>query len=609
MHHPRLRISRSGTPRLRSRTQYQVVLISVLALIIAACAPSGPGGRMPTVMQALEAEDAVLEGSNLAVRDEPGTSGNKVVVATTRLSPASEGVEDAFVPFEITADGEYVLWARIKGASTDESAMYLGFDGEVERVELFHFGEYVWVAATMQELLSGEHHISIGHAEPETVIDAVVVSSRRDLTHDNLETYLMTGALPDGFPGDPSAEEPGGEAPLPGSTSKFDLVGNASFDASQLPADAQVWYRRMWKAIDDSVYDVYEWAASDDLYRYARDLHTHVQFLLHAFRVTGDLKILDEIDKIAQIMRGELHDSWRGVLVGSSSDGKDGYLNWVWRYSSGDEYVGKDTNKLDEMKTHALIANIAYALDLNRNLKSPDGIDYGAHADYWVDYLVNHFEAKWREREDEPKGFPIMIRPGTHTYYSWMKWHYYMSLLTGESGYMKEAERMAGKLREDVREVESPSGTALVWPRGVVSEGSRSGYLHPTVYARYAFHDALDFYFEGFGWWNEETIKEMARTISEWVIDPEHATGSRDWFSGDIGGDRSRGGIESSDDWNRMDYYRYEVSAYSEFAPWDSTGRIADITDRVMDKFGGSDYSRYIALPVAKLMNSMLTVN
>src|SRR5690606_39479962 len=94
------------------------------------------------------------------------------------------------------------------------------------------------------------------------------------------------------------------------------------------PADAQFRYRRLWTSIDDSVYDAYKWARSDNLYKYARDLHTHVQFLLHAFRLTGDLKLLDEIDYIAEIMRGELHDSWRDVREGSAAPGKDGYLNW-----------------------------------------------------------------------------------------------------------------------------------------------------------------------------------------------------------------------------------------------------------------------------------------
>ncbi len=616
-HDPRQGHVRFGIQRIRSLPRFQLVsIIGLVALLVSACAtPDGAASRVPTIMQAMEAEEAVIEGSVLAVRDTPGTSGGQVVVSTAAVSPANEGGEDASLPFEVSAEGEYVLWARIKGASSDESAMFLGFDGKVERVELFRFGEFVWVAASVGQLESGEHAISIAHAEPETELDALVISSRRDLTHDNLETFLMTGEMPapvmpepsDPATGGPATGEPdGGAGPkAPVGSTAYDLRGDPNFDPNDLPAEAQVWYRRLWKAIDDSVYDAYEWAASDDLYRYARDLHTHVQFLLHAFRVTGDLRLLDEVDKIVEIMRDQLHDSWRGVLSGSTAPGKDGFVNWVWRYSSGDEYVGKDTNKLDEMKTHALIASVAYALDVNRDLPSPGGVNYGAHADFWVDYLVNDFEAKWRQREGEPKGFPIMIRSGTHTYYSWMKWHYYMALLTGNDGYMREAERMAGKLHEDVKEVSTSSGTALLWPKGVLSEGSSLNYLHPTVYARYAFHDAIEFNLEGFGWWDDETLEQMARTITTWVIDPEGAEGSRDWFAGDIGGDKDRAGFPT-DGWARMNYLRYEVSSYPELVIYDDSGKIDDINQRVMDKFGDYTDPRYIAFPTAELMKAIL---
>src|SRR5690606_10309211 len=110
----------------------------------------------------------------------------------------------------------------------------------------------------------------------------------------------------------------------------------------------------------------------------------------------------------------ELADSWRGTADGTKQ--KDGYLNWVWRQNHGEAYQGKDTNQLDEIKTHAMIASVAYALELNRDLKSPGGRNYGAHADFWQDYLVNDFEAKWRDRRNKPTGFPFIMRPHTHTY-------------------------------------------------------------------------------------------------------------------------------------------------------------------------------------------------
>ncbi len=635
MQHPRRRVTRTGQAQLRLRRLTFATIVTAALLLLSACGTNvGTAGVSgPLRMEAVEAESAVVVSDALEVRDDESASGGRALAVSDGVKSAASGEEDATVAFSVPADGRYVLWARVKGASDGENAVYLGFDGALERIESPHPGEYAWTAVASTELTAGEHVVSIGAAEPGTSVDAVVVANRRDLRGDDLEAFVMEGVTPapttrteparpragasgpDGVPlagptpgGDPGAapgDGPSAGDPTPVTGRPFDLRGDPDFDVADLPAEAQIWYRRLWIAIDDSIYDVYDWARSDNLYKYARDLHTHVEFLLHAFRATGDLKLLDEIDYIVELMRGELHDSWRDVREGSAAPGTDGYLNWVWRASGADGYYGKDTHQLDEMKTHALIASVAWALEVNRDLESPGGHDYAAHADFWKDYLVNDFEAKWRERMGKPEGFPIMIRPHTHTYYSWTKWHYYMWLLTGDEAYLKEAQRMAGKLREDIVEVSTDTGPAYLWTRSVLSEGGHEDYLHPTVYARYVYHDAIDFYFEGFGWWDEDTLAAMARTFATWVIDPEHAEGSRDWFTGDIGGDHERGGIRT-DGWNRMDYYRYEASAYAEIAAWDPTGKIDEETDVVLDKVGDPAAPRYIALPTAKLIAALL---
>lgn len=604
-------VTRRSTPLARLQA---ISLIGIIALTISACAtPHGTSARIPTQMLALEAEDADITNGALTVRDEPSASQGRALVPSAEAGTASADVEAAAISFEITTAGQYVLWARLKGASLDQSAMNLGFDGALERIDLFSYGDYFWVAASVAELTPGVHRVSISNAEPETSLDAVVVSSRRDLTSAQLDNFLIRGEMPPEVPAESPSEGPDSDpsspaAPKPSGPERaiFDLRGDPDFDPANLPADAQVWYRRMWKSIDDSVYDVYEWAASDDLYKYARDLQTHVQFLLHAFRLTGDLKLLDEVDYILEIMRDQLHDSWRDVLEGSTAPGKDGYRNWVWRFSSGDSYVGKDTNKLDEMKTHALVASVAHALNLNRDLESPGGVNYGAHADFWLDYLINDFEAKWRERENSPHGFPIMIRAEFHTYYSWTKYHYYMSFLTGNQGYMKEAERMAEVLWNEVVVADTKTGPAYLWRHAVLGEGGKTKYLHSTVYARYVYQDSIEFFMEGFGWWSEEDLAAMARTFTTWVIDVENANGSRDWFESDIGGGQERAGVPSDPKWNRMDYYRYEASAYAEIAPWDETGQMDAMTDRVLDKTSSASSPRYLALPMAKLLTAFL---
>src|SRR5690606_21907948 len=149
----------------------------------------------------------------------------------------------------------------------------------------------------------------------------------------------------------------------------------------------------------------------------------------------------------------------------------------------------------------------------------------------------------------------------------------------------KEAQRMADVLEDEMVPVKTDSGTAFVWARSVLGEGGHENYLHPNLYARYGYHDVTEFYFEGAGWWDEDVLATLARTCATRVIDPKGAEGSRDWFTGDIGGDKSRGGIPT-DGWTRMDYYRYEASSFAEIAAWDRSGKIDDMTDTVLDKVG-----------------------
>lgn len=638
----RTRISRSGMAPNNRRRHWYTALLSAFVLLLSACStdPQVNSARADgATIAAYEAEHAVLASSYLAVRSEPGTSGGQVLVHPNGIQSAAAITEDAYLTFEVTNPGEHFLWARVMGRSFSEDAIYVGFNGRLERIYPEDHGVYVWLPVTFEYLEAGENVISLGHAEPEMSIDALVVTNRADLRGADLESWLLSDTLPP-MPDPESNDEPGDEVPTPQPTpdeapepeaepepapkpapkpapepqpapdrAKNDtsLRGDPNFRTSNLPTEAQIWHRRLWEAIENpvSAYDADEWAKSDDLYTYARKLHTHIQTLLTAFRVTGDLKLLDEVDRLTQLMRRELADSWRSTKDGSSQ--RDGYLNWVWRYNSK-EYYGKDTNKLDEIKTHALIASVAYALDLNRGYKSPGGRDYGDHADFWLDYLVNHFEAKWREREKEPTGFPFMMRPHTHTYYSWTKWHYYMGKLTGNSGYSRQANDMAEMLWDhEIIPTSSPSGTAYVWNRSVISEGGGADYLHPVTYARYVFSDAAEFNLEGFDKWaSDDNLTRFARTVAEFVIDPKGAKNDSDWFSSDIGGGKSRAGIRSDSSWSRNTVYRWESSPYAMVMAWDPTGEIEDISMKVIKKLGGVDKPRTVDLPASFLVDRML---
>mgnify|MGYP000651205292 CR=1 FL=1 len=412
---------------------------------------------------------------------------------------------------------------------------------------------------------------------------------------DTVEVHFSSG-------GTNPAPEPTSPAPAPSPSpgpdaTKLGLRGNPNFSPGSLSAEERKWYNYLWLAIDNSSEpDPVELAKSGDLFAYRGLLQAYVSNLLAAFRVTGDLKLLDKVDEFAQFMQSTLRDS----------DG-DGYLNWVDKWSSS-SYRGTDKQMAFDLKAHALVAEIAWALHNNRDLRSPSGINYGAHADYWKNYLTRHFEAKWRKRNGKPSGFPFAEHTTLHTYHSFMKWHHYMGKLTGSRAYTQEAERMANQLwRNEFKDIGSKNGTALVWARGVISEGSSVKYLMPEVYARFVVQEAVDLHFEGFSYYKSNTnMQKFANTFTGFMID----VGSYDSFARDIGGGRSRGGLAASpSSWPRMNQPRFAMRSWALLASWDRTGEITRVAEKVFDKTEYMEYGRpprRAFIPAAMLVKEKL---
>ena len=400
----------------------------------------------------------------------------------------------------------------------------------------------------------------------------------------------------------------------------YDLRGNPGFSEFGLTTEQRRWYDRLWKAINnpEQYPNATELAQSDDTYTYRGDLQDYNNALLTAFRMTGDLRLLDEVSRLSELMRQELKDEWRDSLTGDNGK-KDGYLNWVTRYSpkTNRPFIGNDTQMAYDLKAHAHVALFAWAFENNRDLKSPGGYDYAKQADFWEDYLVNHFEAKWRSRNGKATGFPFAEQTGLHTYHSFMKWHHYMGKLTGKSAYTQEAERMADILwQNEFKEVSTQYGTGLVWPRGVLSLGSRENYLHPQDYARYVVEEAIDLHFEGFNRYAHDwTIVKMARTTAAFVLkegsfEPTpYTVGSRD-----IGGGKSRAGIPASPtSWGEMNKYRFaETGGWSYLAAWDrsSNNKIekasVSIYNDVSNAKWGKDPKR-VFIPVGMLVKETVS--
>jgi hypothetical protein len=404
-------------------------------------------------------------------------------------------------------------------------------------------------------------------------------------------------------PGEP---EPEPEPTPPNTREALSLRGDPNFSESQLSDEARLWYRRVWAAINNpnQIPDATSRAASDNIYHYARDLYTHYLALLTAFRVTGDLRLLDEVDRLAQIQRSKLADGWRGTLDGTDGT-QDGYLNWVDRYLASTNFRGKDLTEYNEARAHSILAMLAYTFDLNRDLVSPAGVDYGERADFWQYYLLEHFEPKWRGRNNVPPGeFPFIIprRSHTHSSISTIMYHHYMFLLTGDVGYFNEVKRQTDRFFHARRIVNIAGHDAFVWRRHLAD--SADTYLMPTTYARYVMADAVDYHLEGVYRWNGADVPVgFANTLAHILMD----NGAID-LARDVGGGVERAGYEPAPpDWDRLPASVYVVSPYAWVAPWDVTGKAISVSLQMYQNAESSpDNPRRIYVPVAMLLNTTL---
>ena len=91
----------------------------------------------------------------------------------------------------------------------------------------------------------------------------------------------------------------------------YSLRGNPNFNPDQLSSEMKLWHTRLWEGIeyansDDGRLNPEVRASSGDLFSMGRFLNVHITTLLHALRVTKDLALLDEVDRLMEMARLEL---------------------------------------------------------------------------------------------------------------------------------------------------------------------------------------------------------------------------------------------------------------------------------------------------------------
>jgi hypothetical protein len=226
----------------------------------------------------------------------------------------------------------------------------------------------------------------------------------------------------------------------------------------------------------------------------------------------------------------------------------DGYLNWVWLNDPNIPlYYNKDIHDMDEMLTHSMVAQVAYALKSNAQF---DPV-YGEHAAFWTDYLLKDFLPKWQARGGLDKSL-------AHPYAHFMRFYYYLYRLTDDEKYLDEAFRRARVLDNMMKHKVVNHEIAFVWDHRVPGMGDPPYGCQETGYGIFTVLAFQDLSMEGFGKYADpEYMRHYTITFRDLVL--THGT---DALAGTVCGD----GEES--------FGKYSISSIPGLAVWDDSGKI-----------------------------------
>jgi hypothetical protein len=434
-------------------------------------------------------------------------------------------LDDANEPFEVDDRSPYRVQIDTTKLSNGEHSLTIRvFAQSRRRTPYSEYSSSFTVKNDVPGEEPGEPNPPTDPSEPTDPTEPTPPSEPTDPTEPTPPTEPTEPPAPPTDPSDPPAPP---KPPADGT----ELRGDEGFDLQDMPADARVWYERFLRGVDASnLYpDVMAYAKTGNLYAIGRFLNVQATLMMTAFRYTGDLRLLDEIDQFMQVARAQLKDY-----------NNDGYLNWRWLQDPNNTtWYGDDRHVLDESMTHALIAAVAWLYQNNRDLRSPSGVNYGERADFWIDYLKNDFEAKWRKRNKvSASNMDFLPYYMLHTYVEFTRYYWYMYRLTGNSAYLSEANKRADVIHDNLKTVSTQQGDAYVYPWGVVTLGNAEDGLMAVVYGQYVTQSIHDMYLDGFSEFTRTDMVRLANGVSAFVVNNGTTT-----YAQTVGGNQSRGGM------------------------------------------------------------------
>ncbi len=130
--------------------------------------------------QYIEAEDGIINSPMLTGSDSSASSG-KYIYVPVGTGDSSTPTAEAVYPINIASANIYYLWFLMYGETSDNDALYIGFNGNFDRHYPTPLQEYVWVKArTNYSLIEGINEIQISHGEELARADKIIVTSDPD---------------------------------------------------------------------------------------------------------------------------------------------------------------------------------------------------------------------------------------------------------------------------------------------------------------------------------------------------------------------------------------------------------------------------------------------
>lgn len=439
---------------------------------------------------------------------------------------------------------------------------------------------------------------------------------------------------------EPEPEPPVGQPDL---TLRATKSPTLSGDAAKLAAAAR-WYAQNGEEHFDKPTS---WLFSQpNVYDLARLGRNRLSNVTQAFRVTKDLHLLDAAAQWLAATRANLAVGYRGASVSWPASP---YRCWVALngFESEPLYYGTDLSVMNEVKWHATLSEVAYALHLNRDQTSPAGLDYGREADTWKAYLTDEFTPKWSgggtdgwrreyrgvrrtptfsaskagpENGYGPQRFgrpaegqwPLIVNGGEyHSSVSAILLAHFMHLLTGNENARVERDWLAKNLIDvETPQTPSPTGTARVWRQSWKSQGSDASIAERATYVGYPISDLVTARLEGIPHITDAFLTECARSVRHfmWLEGVRSSDQAAAITRPDIVGGVNRAGITAHTNGKQQTQGQALYANYLAILPWETTGYLDSEANRLhgYSWSGGWDKPKTLAAVAGRLVKAVL---